>query len=66
LQNELERARTDLEDRKTLDRAKGILMKNKGLTEDEAYRLMRGAAMRENKKIADIAHAIVTAAELLK
>jgi response regulator NasT len=41
-------------------------MKNKGLTEDEAYRLMRGAAMRENKKIADIAHAIVTAAELLK
>ena len=66
LQSELERARTDLEDRKTLDRAKGILMKNKGLTEDEAYRLMRGAAMRENKKIADIAHAIVTAAELLK
>jgi response regulator NasT len=41
-------------------------MKSKGLTEDEAYRLMRGAAMRENKKIADIAHAILTAAELLK
>jgi len=66
LQNELERAKTDLEDRKTLDRAKGILMKSKGLTEDEAYRLMRGAAMRENKKIADIAHAVLTAAELLK
>ena len=57
LQNELERAKTDLEDRKTLDRAKGILMKNKGLTEDEAYRLMRSAAMREKKKIADIAAA---------
>ena len=66
LQSELERAKTDLEDRKSLDRAKGILMKNKGLTEDEAYRLMRGAAMRDNKKIADIARAIVTAAELLK
>jgi two-component system, response regulator / RNA-binding antiterminator len=66
LQNELERAKTDLDDRKTLDRAKGILMKNKGLTEDEAYRLMRSAAMREKKKIADIAAAIITAAELLK
>ena len=66
LQSELERAKTDLEDRKSLDRAKGILMKNKGLTEDEAYRLMRGAAMRDNKKIADIARAMVTAAELLK
>ena len=66
LQSELERAKTDLEDRKTLDRAKGILMKNKGLTEDEAYRLMRSAAMREKRKIADIAAAIITAAELLK
>jgi len=66
LQSELDRAKTDLEDRKTLDRAKGILMKNKGLTEDEVYRLMRSAAMREKKKIADIAAAIITAAELLK
>lgn len=66
LQSELERAKTDLEDRKTLDRAKGILMRSKGLTEDEAYRLMRSAAMREKKKIADIAAAIITAAELLK
>jgi len=66
LQSELERAKTDLEDRKTLDRAKGILMKSKGLTEDEAYRLMRSAAMREKKKIADIAAAVITAAELLK
>jgi len=66
LQSELDRAKTDLEDRKTLDRAKGILMKNKGLTEDEAYRLMRSAAMREKRKIADIAAAIITAAELLK
>jgi two-component system, response regulator / RNA-binding antiterminator len=66
LQSELERAKTDLEDRKMLDRAKGILMTNKGLTEDEAYRLMRSAAMREKKKIADIAAAVITAAELLK
>lgn len=66
LQDELERAKSDLEDRKALDRAKGILMKAKGLSEDEAYRLMRGVAMREKKKIVDIAHSIITASELLK
>ncbi len=66
LQDELERAKSDLEERKKLDRAKGILMKAKGLSEDAAYKLMRGTAMRENKKIAEIAQAIITAAELLK
>jgi response regulator NasT len=66
LQDELERTKGALEDRKTIDRAKGILMKAKGLTEDEAYVLMRSAAMREKKKIADIAQSIITAAEMLK
>jgi two-component system, response regulator / RNA-binding antiterminator len=66
LQDELDRARSDLEERKTVDRAKGILMKTKGLSEDDAYRLLRGAAMREKKKIADIAQSVITAAELLK
>jgi response regulator NasT len=66
LQDELARAKSDLDDRKTIDRAKGILMKAKGLSEEDAYATMRGAAMRENKKIADIARAILTAAELLK
>lgn len=66
LQNELERARSDLEDRKSIDRAKGILMRSKNLTEDQAYATMRSAAMRENKKIAEIARAIITASELLK
>jgi response regulator NasT len=66
LQNELDRARSALEDRKVIDRAKGILMKLKGLTEDEAYVLLRSMAMREKKKIADIAQSILTASELLK
>src|SRR5262245_4399991 len=66
LQDELERTKTALEERKTIDRAKGILMKAKGLSEDEAYVLMRSTAMREKKKIADIAQSIITAAELLK
>lgn len=66
LQDELERARSALEDRKILDRAKGLLMKAKGLTEEEAYVLIRSTAMREKKRIGEIAQSIVTASELLK
>src|SRR6266404_3471170 len=66
LQEELDRAKSALEDRKVIDRAKGILMKLKGLTEDEAYVLLRSTAMREKKKIGEIAQSILTASELLK
>lgn len=66
LQSELERAKSDLEERKTIDRAKGILMKAKQLSEEGAYRLMRSVAMRESKKIVEIAQSVITAAELLK
>jgi len=66
LQNELERTKSALEDRKVIDRAKGILMKVKGLTEEEAYVLLRSTAMREKKKIGEIAQSILTASELLK
>jgi response regulator NasT len=66
LQDELERTRSALEDRKIIDRAKGILMKLKGFSEEEAYVLLRSTAMREKKKIAEIAQSIVTASELLK
>ena len=66
LEDELARAKSDLEDRKSIDRAKGILMKNKNLSEEQAYAALRSAAMREKKKIAEIARAIITAAELLK
>jgi response regulator NasT len=66
LQDELDRARTALEDRKVIDRAKGILMKAKSLNEEEAYALLRRTAMNEKKKIAEVAQSVVTAAELLK
>ena len=66
LQDELDRTKNALEERKVIDRAKGILMKVKGLTEDEAYVLMRSTAMREKKKIGEIAQSILTASELLK
>ncbi|MFX4639504.1 ANTAR domain-containing protein, partial [Acinetobacter baumannii] len=66
LQDELDRAKSALEDRKVIDRAKGILMKVKGLTEDEAYVLLRSTALREKKKISEIAQSIITASEMLK
>lgn len=66
LQEELDKTKNALEDRRVIDRAKGILMKAKGLSEEEAYCLLRKTAMNENKKIADIARSIVTAAELLR
>ena len=66
LQDELDRTKSALEERKVIDRAKGILMKLKGLTEEEAYVLMRSTAMREKKKIGEIAQSILTASEMLK
>src|SRR5256885_10186366 len=66
LQDELDRTKSALEERKVIDRAKGILMKLKGLTEDEAYVLLRSTAMREKKKIGEIAQSILTASEMLK
>ncbi len=66
IQGELEKTKTQLEERKVIDRAKGILMKAKNLTEEQAYALMRKTAMNENKKIAEIAQSIVMASDLLK
>jgi response regulator NasT len=66
LQDELDRTRTALEERKVIDRATGILMKARKLNEEEAYALLRRTAMNEKKKIAEVAQSVVTAAELLK
>ncbi len=66
LQDELDRTRNALEERKVIDRAKGILMKVRNISEAEAYALLRKTGMNENKKIADVAQSVVTAAELLK
>ena len=66
LQTELDRAKGALEERRIIDRAKGVLMQARKLTEEQAYALLRKTAMNENKKIADIAQSVLTAAELLK
>jgi two-component system, response regulator / RNA-binding antiterminator len=62
---ELETTRRALEERKLIDRAKGILMKARGISEDEAYALMRKTAMDQGRKVVDVASALVTAAGLL-
>jgi two-component system, response regulator / RNA-binding antiterminator len=66
LQSELEQTKSALEERKVIDRAKGILMKAKKLSEEQAYALLRKTAMNENRKIADVAQSVITAAELFK
>ena len=65
LTRELQRARDELAERKVIERAKGILMKSKGITEEEAYGLLRKTAMNEKLRLADIARSVVTAAQLL-
>jgi response regulator NasT len=62
---ELEEAKSELENRKIIDRAKGILMKSRGFSEEAAYALLRKTAMNQNRRIADIAQSLVTAAGLL-
>jgi response regulator NasT len=66
LREELERANQALEDRKLIERAKGILMKERGVDESDAYGLLRTAAMNENRRIVDVARDVVSAAGLMK
>jgi response regulator NasT len=65
LQSELNEARSALEERKLIERAKAILMKQRGCTEDEAYVLLRRTAMNQNRKIAELARSLVAASALL-
>lgn len=65
MKSELDAAKQALTDRKTIDRAKGILMRQRNISEDEAYNLLRKTAMGQGRKIIDVAQALVTAADLL-
>ena len=65
LRRELEQAKGELSERKSIERAKGILMRTRGLTEEQAYALLRKTAMNQSRRIAEIAESLVTAAGLL-
>ena len=65
MRRELAETRRALEERKVIDRAKGLLMKARGIEEEEAYALLRKAAMDQGRRVADVAEALVTASGLL-
>jgi two-component system, response regulator / RNA-binding antiterminator len=66
LKRELQDVRSELEDRKVIEQAKGILMRTRGMDEAAAYTLLRKTAMNQNRKIADVAQSLITAAKLLE
>jgi response regulator NasT len=66
LRAELAATKEALAERKVIDRAKGLLMKARGIGEDEAYALLRRTAMERGRKLSDIARSLVEAADLLK
>jgi response regulator NasT len=65
LRRELDQAQTNLAERKVIERAKGIVMKQRRCTEDEAYVLLRKLAMDRNQRLAHVAESVITMAELL-
>jgi len=65
LRDELEKSKAALADRKLIDRAKGILMEQRGLNAD-AYALLRKTAMAQNQKMVDVARSVLSVTALLK
>jgi response regulator NasT len=65
LRTELAEANRQLSERKLVERAKGLLMKARGVDEQEAYQLLRTAAMNRGKRIGDVAQDVIAAVELL-
>ena len=65
LRQELAHAKTELQDRKVIDRAKGLLMQRQGLTEDAAFAKLRKAAMDKGLRLGDVAQRMLDAADLL-
>lgn len=65
MRSELAETKRALEERKVIDRAKGMIMKARDVDEDQAYAILRKAAMDQGKRVAEVAEALVTAAGLL-
>ena len=66
MRTELEETKSALKDRKVIEKAKGILMKSRGLDEEAAYALLRKSAMSSGKRIADVAESLISTFDLLK
>lgn len=66
LKDELKKTKTQLEDRKLVDRAKAILMQSQGYTEDQAYHALRKLAMDRTVSIGEMAKNVISMAELFR
>jgi hypothetical protein len=66
INSQLESARVALAERKTIERAKGILMRSRRLSETDAYTLLRQTAMSQNKRIFEVAEAVISMADIFK
>ena len=65
LRRQLADARSELQDRKVIDRAKGLVMQRRGMSEQQAYELLRKTAMDRGLKLGDVAQRMLDAADLL-
>jgi hypothetical protein len=63
--DELETVRASLNERRLIERAKGLLMAHRSLREDEAHKTLRQMAMNQNRRIVDVAEALLSMAEVL-
>ena len=65
MSDELEAARASLNERKLVERAKGLLMAHRKLSEEDAYKMLRQTAMSQNKRLKDVAEAVLAMADYL-
>ena len=65
LRNELSKTKYALQERKHIEKAKGIVMKMRSISEEQAYDAMRKLAMSNNKRMGEIAEQIISASEVL-
>jgi response regulator NasT len=63
LQEELDKTKRELADRKLIERAKGILMRRRGLNEEQAYAMLRKTAMDAKTRISEVARTVIRGAE---
>lgn len=64
IRTELHKTKESVEARKYIERAKGVLMKSRGITEDEAYRMIRSTAMKQSKTMREVAESILSIADI--
>jgi len=65
MEDELETVRSSLHERKLIERAKGLLMAHRQLSEEAAHKTMRQMAMSQNRRLVEVAEAVLAMADVL-